>query len=108
MKELTPGSAIVVDYKGNYHLEQVLDSKERKQCSFERIYFSRGNDRDIYNERKRLGALLAEAVEKAVDGDMDNTVISFVPNTAEVAYMGLTEEFERRNAEAKTRLARCV
>lgn len=75
VKELTPGSAIVVDYKGNYHLEQVLDSKERKQCSFERIYFSRGNDRDIYNERKRLGALLAEAVEKAVDGDMDNTVI---------------------------------
>lgn len=108
VKELTPGSAIVVDYKGNYHLEQVLDSKERKQCSFERIYFSRGNDRDIYNERKRLGALLAEAVEKAVDGDMDNTVISFVPNTAEVAYMGLTEEFERRNAEAKTRLARRI
>ena len=108
MKELTPGSAIVVDYKGNYHLEQVLDSKERKQCSFERIYFSRGNDRDIYNERKRLGALLAEAVEKAVEGDMDNTVISFVPNTAEVAYMGLTEEFERRNAEAKTRLARSI
>lgn len=106
VRELTPGAAIVVDYKGDWHQEQILNDKPARQCSFERIYFSRGNDSDIYRERKRLGALLAPAVEKAVDGDMDHTVISFVPNTAEVAYMGLTEEFERRNAEAKVELAR--
>lgn len=106
VRELPPGAAIVVDYKGDWHQEQILNDKPARQCSFERIYFSRGNDSDIYRERKRLGALLAPAVEKAVDGDMDHTVISFVPNTAEVAYMGLTEEFERRNAEAKVELAR--
>lgn len=106
VRELTPGAAIVVDYKGDWHQEQILNDKPARQCSFERIYFSRGNDSDIYRERKRLGALLAPAVEKAVDGDMDHTVISFVPNTAEVAYMGLTEEFEHRNAEAKVELAR--
>ena len=106
VRELPPGAAIVVDYKGDWHQEQILNDKPARQCSFERIYFSRGNDSDIYRERKRLGALLAPAVEKAVDGDMDHTVISFVPNTAEVAYMGLTEEFEHRNAEAKVELAR--
>lgn len=106
VRELTPGSAIVVDYKGDWHEEHILRNGPRRQCSFERIYFSRGNDADIYKERKRLGALLAPAVYEAVDGDMDNTIISFVPNTAEVAYMGLTEEFERRNAEVKVELAK--
>lgn len=106
VKELTPGQAIIVDQKGDWRLEQILEPKDRKACSFERIYFSRGNDGDIYRERKKLGVLLADDVEKAVDGDMDNTVISFVPNTAEVAYMGLTEEFENKNAKAKIELAK--
>lgn len=104
--ELTPGAAIIVDYKGDWKEEQILEPKKILPCSFERIYFSRGNDFDIYQERKKLGALLAPAVEHAVEGDIDHTVISFIPNTAEVAYMGLTEEFERRNAENKVNLAK--
>lgn len=106
VSELPPGAALITDSEGYWRLEQILTPLKRKPCSFERIYFSRGNDADIYCERKKLGALLADDVEKAVEGDLDNTVISFVPNTAEVAYMGLTEEFERRNAAAKTTLAR--
>lgn len=106
VKELKPGSAMIVDYKGDWQVKQILEPKQNKACSFERIYFSRGNDADIYKERKLLGALLAPAVEDAVEGDMDNTVISFIPNTAEVAYMGLTEEFERRNAIHKIEIAK--
>lgn len=106
VSELPPGAALITDSEGYWRLEQILSPLKRKPCSFERIYFSRGNDADIYCERKKLGALLADDVEKAVEGDLDNTVISFVPNTAEVAYMGLTEEFERRNAAVKTALAR--
>lgn len=68
-----------------------MEPKENKACSFERIYFSRGSDRDIYRERKRLGENLVPAVLKAVDNDLNHTVFSFIPNTAEVAYFGLQE-----------------
>lgn len=89
--ELCPGQALIVNAKGNVILEQILPKQEYKACSFERIYFSRGNDRDIYNERKQLGRLLVPDIVKAVDGDIDHTVFSFIPNTAEVAYYGMVE-----------------
>lgn len=104
--ELEPGQALIADRNSSYKIEQILPATRKLSCSFERIYFSRGNDADIYRERKALGAALFDSVYKAVDGDVSNTVISFVPNTAEVAYMGLIEEFERRLAEHKLGLGR--
>lgn len=105
VKELMPGTALVVDRNGTWKIEQVLKPAKKLDCSFERIYFSRGNDCDIYRERKQLGARLATQVEHAVDGDMAHTVLSFVPNTAEVAYMGLAEELENRLAHKKYEMA---
>lgn len=94
VKELPRGAAMIVDTKGDWRIEQILQPAEETQCSFERIYFSRGSDRDIYEERKRLGNLLVPAVMKHIDGDLDNTVFSFIPNTAEVAYYGMVQGFE--------------
>ena len=94
VKELPRGAAMIVDTKGDWRIEQILQPAEETQCSFERIYFSRGSDRDIYEERKRLGNLLVPAVMKNIDGDLDNTVFSFIPNTAEVAYYGMVQGFE--------------
>lgn len=87
--ELTPGCALIIKKNGAYEEQQVRTPKEKKSCSFERIYFSRGNDKDIYEERKSLGNQLTTAVLNAVDYDMKNTVFSFIPNTAEVAFHGL-------------------
>lgn len=87
--ELTPGCALIIKKNGEYEEQQVRTPKEKKSCSFERIYFSRGNDKDIYEERKSLGNQLTTAVLNAVDYDMKNTVFSFIPNTAEVAFHGL-------------------
>ena len=92
--ELQPGQALVVNKKGKMRLEQILEPKANLSCSFERVYFSRGNDIDIYKERKELGRELVEPVLKAVDGDIDHTVFSFIPNTAEVASFGLVQGFE--------------
>ncbi len=89
VQELMPGCALLVDPDGNYRIEQVLEPKERKACSFERIYFSRGSDEKIYNERKALGRYLSEPVLKAIDNDLRNTIFSFIPNTAETAFYGL-------------------
>jgi amidophosphoribosyltransferase len=91
VKELMPGCALIVDTDGNYHIEQVVEAKERKACSFERIYFSRGSDEKIYKERKALGRYLSEPVLKAVDYDLRNTIFSFIPNTAETAFYGLVK-----------------
>ncbi|MBC7890442.1 MAG: amidophosphoribosyltransferase [Ferruginibacter sp.] len=91
VQELMPGSALVVDADGNYHIEQIVAAKERKACSFERIYFSRGSDEKIYNERKALGRYLSEPVLKAIDNDLKNTIFSFIPNTAETAFYGLLQ-----------------
>ncbi len=89
VKELMPGCALLVDAEGNYTIEQIVEPKERKACSFERIYFSRGSDEKIYKERKALGRYLSEPVLKAVDYDLKNTIFSFIPNTAETAFYGL-------------------
>src|SRR6187431_2894566 len=89
VQELMPGCALIVDPDGNYHIEQILEAKERKACSFERIYFSRGSDEKIYKERKALGRYLSEPVLKAIDNDLKNTIFSFIPNTAETAFYGL-------------------
>lgn len=93
--ELEPGAALIVDRDGTPRIEQILHPGTPLKCSFERIYFSRGNDRDIYQERKKLGAELVPSVLKAIDGDIDNTVFSFIPNTAEVAFYGMVAGMER-------------
>lgn len=93
--ELQPGEAIVVKRNGKISLNQVLEKKEKiTPCSFERIYFSRGSDYDIYRERKKLGELLVPEIIEAIDDDFDNTVFSFIPNTAEVAYYGMLQGLE--------------
>lgn len=93
--ELQPGEAIVVKRNGKISLKQILEKKEKiTPCSFERIYFSRGSDYDIYRERKKLGELLVPHIIETIDGDFDNTVFSFIPNTAEVAYYGMLRGLE--------------
>ncbi len=91
VKELMPGFGLLIDAEGNYKIEQIMEAKERKACSFERIYFSRGSDEKIYKERKALGRYLSEPVLKAVDYDLRNTIFSFIPNTAETAFYGLVK-----------------
>lgn len=94
VKELAPGQSLSVHKDGTVRLEQILPQQEVKACSFERIYFSRGSDRDIYLERKALGMQLRDSILKAVDNDIQNTVFSFIPNTAEVAFYGMLEGFK--------------
>lgn len=91
VKELMPGNALIIKKNGVISEENIKEPTERKSCTFERIYFSRGTDRDIYLERKTLGKLLAPRILKAIDYDFDNTIFSFIPNTAEVSYYGLLE-----------------
>jgi amidophosphoribosyltransferase len=94
VKELMPGQALIVRADGSYQVEQIIEPEERKACSFERIYFSRGNDKKIYRERTALGRHLSNHVLKAIDYDLKNTVFSFIPNTAEVAFYGLLKGME--------------
>lgn len=89
VKELMPANALIVYEDGQYEVSEVTEPKERKACSFERIYFSRGSDEKIYKERKALGFNLSEQVLKAIDFDLKNTIFSYIPNTAEVAFLGL-------------------
>ena len=96
IKELEPGTALIVKRSGSCSIERIIEQKGDSACSFERIYFSRGNDRDIYKERKRLGEQLTQPVLKAIDGDTANTVFSFIPNTAEVAFYGMVDGFKER------------
>ena len=102
IKELEPGHALIIKKNGRVTEVPYTEPKERKACSFERIYFSRGTDRDIYLERKKLGEILAPRVLEAVNYDIENTVFSFVPNTAEVAFQGMVEGLRR---EMRARLA---
>lgn len=96
VKELEPGQAIIVKKDGSVKVSQILPQKPNiTQCSFERIYFSRGSDADIYKERKELGRLLLPNICKAVNDDLKNTVFSFIPNTAEVAFFGMVQAFEK-------------
>jgi amidophosphoribosyltransferase len=99
IKELDPGKAIIIKKNGNVLFEQIREPGEKLSCSFERIYFSRGNDADIYNERLELGNLVTKQVINSIAGDLDNTVFSFIPNTAEVAFYGLLkgmEDYQKR------------
>ena len=102
IQELQPGEALIVSRNGESRLEQIMPAQKLSACSFERIYFSRGSDRDIYQERKRLGEKLAPAILKAIDGDVKNTVFSYIPNTAEVAYYGMTDGFRRQGYNVRT------
>ena len=94
VKELMPGTALIVKANGTYSLEQIIEPKERQACSFERIYFSRGSDEKIYKERNKLGYLLSSTVLKAIDYDLKHAIFSFIPNTAETAFYGLIKGAE--------------
>jgi amidophosphoribosyltransferase len=94
VQELLPGKALIVLENGEVKIEQIIEPKERKACSFERIYFSRGSDEKIYRERQRLGYNLSKQVLEAVEFDLKNTIFSFIPNTAEVAFYGLSKGCE--------------
>ena len=96
IQELAPGQALTVRRNGEVSLTQILQPGVKKACSFERIYFSRGSDRDIYKERKALGEQLTERIGEAVDGDIAHTVFSFIPNTAEVAFYGMLDGFKKK------------
>jgi amidophosphoribosyltransferase len=92
--ELMPGQALLVDDEGNYKIEQIIEPKERRACSFERIYFSRGSDEKIYRERIALGNHLSKIVLERIEKDLKNTIFSYIPNTAEVAFYGLVKGME--------------
>ncbi len=94
VQELMPGCALIVNADGNYSIQQIVEAKERRACSFERIYFSRGSDEKIYKERNALGYYLSEPVLKAINHDLKNTIFSFIPNTAETAFYGLLKGAE--------------
>ena len=101
VRELQPGQALIVNKAGECSLTQIIEPKEVKACSFERIYFSRGSDRDIYSERKKLGELLTPDILKAIDNDTAHTVFSYIPNTAEAAYYGLLHGFKQHLNDVK-------
>jgi amidophosphoribosyltransferase len=101
IKEITPGHALIIKKSGKVSEEGIIKSLERKSCSFERIYFSRGNDMDIFQERKKLGYYLCPSILKAVDYDLKNTVFSFIPNTAEVAFAGMIESMHHHLNKVK-------
>ncbi len=103
IQELQPGEAVVVGRNGDCRIERIMEARGNSACSFERIYFSRGSDRDIYLERKKLGELLTKPILKAVDYDVAHTVFSFIPNTAEVAYYGMLGGFKRYINEQKVK-----
>ena len=92
IKELDPGNAIIIKKNGSVSLKEILQPVERKACSFERIYFSRGSDKEIYQERKELGRLLFPQILESIEYDMKNTVFSYIPNTAETSFFGMVKE----------------
>jgi len=102
VKELDPGHAIITKKSGETRIKKILEPLERKACSFERIYFSRGSDAEIYEERKELGRLLMPKVLEAIDNDTENTVFSFIPNTAETSFFGMIDTVEEHLNTKKT------
>ena len=106
IREIQPGYALIIRKDGSVSEELVREPQERRSCSFERIYFSRGNDKDIYPERKKLGELLAPRLVKAVEGDLDNTVFSFIPNTAETSFYGMIKGIQQYMVAEKKRQIR--
>jgi amidophosphoribosyltransferase len=103
VNELTPGNALIIRKDGSYSEEQVREPLEKRACSFERIYFSRGSDRDVYKERIALGRSVCPAIIEAVDHDLENTVFSFIPNTAEVACYGMLKQMDEELDRVKER-----
>ena len=101
VQELPPGHAIIIKKNGDVHISEVRKPLERKACSFERIYFSRGSDRDIYSERKDLGRRVVPKILEAIDFDLRNSVFSFIPNTAETSFLGMVEGLESYLDEIK-------
>ena len=101
--ELEPGHAIITKKSGETRIKEIIEPLERKACSFERIYFSRGSDAEIYQERKELGRLIMPKVLKAIDYDTENTVFSFIPNTAETSFFGMIDTVEGYLNEKKTK-----
>jgi amidophosphoribosyltransferase len=99
IQEIKPAHALVINTKGDYKMEQFIEPLERKSCSFERIYFSRGSDPEIYAERKKLGKLLVPTILEAIDYDLENTVFSYIPNTAETSFLGMMEGMEQHLAK---------
>lgn len=99
--ELLPGQALIIRRDGTWRTEQILTPRNLAACSFERIYFSRGSDVDIYRERKEMGRQLVDAVLDAVNGEVENTVLSYIPNTAETSYYGLCEGFDNRGLKVR-------
>ena len=91
INEVDPGHALIVNKDGSYSIKKFIDTKDKKACSFERIYFSRGNDPDIYKERKKLGKFLVPQILDAIDDDIKNTIFSYIPNTAETCFYGMIE-----------------
>ena len=109
VKELTPGSAMLINPNGGFEIRQVLQSEANARCSFERIYFSRGSDADIYRERKSLGANIVAPLLEMVGNRFASTVFSFIPNTAEVAVLGMVEELNRHlDHDRRSEIARLV
>jgi len=104
VKELLPGQAIIIKKDGRIIFEQIHEPKNITPCSFERIYFSRGSDSEIYRERKKLGELLTSSILQSINHNLDNTVFSFIPNTAEVAFYGMYEGMQNHMIEEKKRL----
>ena len=101
IRELEPGQALIVRRNGDSGLQQIIPAQERSACSFERIYFSRGSDRDIYLERKRLGEQLTPAIMQSISNDVTNTVFSYIPNTAEVSFYGMTDGIRKLNHDVR-------
>ncbi|HUX53032.1 MAG TPA: hypothetical protein VMV56_01320, partial [Williamwhitmania sp.] len=101
VQEIKPGSALIIRRDGHVSMEEIRVPEERKSCSFERIYFSRGTDSEIYRERKRLGELLTPAILEAINYELDDTVFSFIPNTAETAFYGMVKGVESYMMEQK-------
>ena len=101
VQELLPGQALIVRKSGKSLLEQIMPTQQLSACSFERIYFSRGSDRDIYLERKQLGEQLTPAIMHAIDNDVTNTVFSYIPNTAEVAFYGMTDGIRKLDHDVR-------
>lgn len=103
VREIEPGTALIVKADGRVSVETILPARAKTHCSFERIYFSRGNDPEIYAERKALGAALADRIIEEIGGDFERSIFSYIPNTAEIAWYGLMEELRRRRRTAVKR-----
>ncbi len=101
IKEIPPGKALIIKKSGELKFNQILERKEQKSCSFERIYFSRGSDKEIYQERQNLGRLIFPKILKSINNDLENTVFSYIPNTAETSFLGLVKEAEAHLSKHK-------